>query len=538
MIDDPDKVFLLDGIRNGFNLVDDNAMPLEADCSNYASTTDSSVKLVVEEQILNEISNGNYVLTDKRPTLVSALGAIPKPNSNDVRLIHDCSRPIGTSLNDFATKDSVKYQTIEEAVNLSNVDCFYSKIDLKSAYRSVAIHPSNYSFTGLKWKFVDHDSFTYMYDTKLPFGARKSPAIFHRLTQAVRRMMARRGFYGIVVYLDDFLIVSSSFEQCRETMQVLIQLLRKLGFAINWKKVEDPNKIVTFLGIEFNSTNLSLSLPDNKVKDLKALLNEFSDRKRASKRQLQSLAGRLNWACHVVRGGRTYLRRVLDAMNRMKLPHHKAKLSDTFHKDILWWINCLDTFNGRNMFLKPTCSTPVYVDACNTGAGMAFGRDWAYINWVEDWPEIAPMHINFKEALTVVAAARRWGHLWHNSHIIILTDSECTKAMLNKGTTKNELVMDHIRELFWLSVKFNFEFECVHIRGVDNTLSDAISRLHEKGRFLQLEAILMDYCLDPLHPLALRLHMSTKAIHTLLFQIIAWLQRKWSWIKKYLTIDP
>lgn len=50
----------------------------------------------------------------------------------------------------------------------------------------------------------------YLKDTKLPFGAKLSPGIFHRLTQAVRRMMARRGFNLLVVYLDDFLIISNS----------------------------------------------------------------------------------------------------------------------------------------------------------------------------------------------------------------------------------------------------------------------------------------------------------------------------------------
>ena len=85
-----------------------------------------------------------------------------------------------------------------------------AKIDLKSAYRSVHLHPSQYAFTGFKRMFKNNDHFTYLYDTALPFGSRKSPSIFHRLSQSVRRMMKRMG-YDIVVYLDDFLIVESSF---------------------------------------------------------------------------------------------------------------------------------------------------------------------------------------------------------------------------------------------------------------------------------------------------------------------------------------
>ena len=79
--------------------------------------------------------------------------------------------------------------------------------------------------TGFKWNFGD----VYLKDTKLPFGAKLSPGIFHRLTQAVKRMMARRGFNLLIVYLDDFLIISKSKEVCAQALNCLIQLLRKLG---------------------------------------------------------------------------------------------------------------------------------------------------------------------------------------------------------------------------------------------------------------------------------------------------------------------
>ena len=37
--------------------------------------------------------------------LISPLGAISKPAGVGVRLIHDCSRPVGNALNDHATLD-------------------------------------------------------------------------------------------------------------------------------------------------------------------------------------------------------------------------------------------------------------------------------------------------------------------------------------------------------------------------------------------------------------------------------------------------
>lgn len=104
-------------------------------------------------------------------------------------------------------RESFKFQTLDDAIKLPRPNYFMAKIDLRHAYRSVPIHKSNYSATGLQWQFSGQPDPTYFYDTQLPFGAKSSPEIFHRLTQSVWRMMARRGFETDVVYLDDFLVI-------------------------------------------------------------------------------------------------------------------------------------------------------------------------------------------------------------------------------------------------------------------------------------------------------------------------------------------
>ena len=50
-----------------------------------------------------------------------------------------------------------------------------------------------------------------------------------------------------------------------------------------------------------------MSLLASKLVDLQVLISQFRTRVRASKRQLQQLAGKLNWACQVVYGGCTFL---------------------------------------------------------------------------------------------------------------------------------------------------------------------------------------------------------------------------------------
>ena len=186
----------------------------------------------------------NYVIVQDKPTIVSAISAVPKPESDDICIIHDCSMPKSKGFNSYAESEYFKFQTLEDALKLVGPGYFLAEIDLKSAYRSVQIQPSNYAGTELKWKFKDDKvKFTYFVDTRLMFGGKKVPEIFDCLTQAVCHIMARKGFSAIVVYLDDFLVIGESELACRAAFEILLSLLSNLGFEITGRKLFSPPNI-------------------------------------------------------------------------------------------------------------------------------------------------------------------------------------------------------------------------------------------------------------------------------------------------------
>ena len=112
----------------------------------------------------------------------------------------------------------------------------------------------------------------FLYDKRLPFGAQTSPMIFHCLTESVCRMMAQRGF-TVLAYLDDFLIIEPSQQQCQIALDILINLLQSLGFTINWSKVVQPSQSLCFLEVDINKVNRELCLPSDRVSELLELLN-------------------------------------------------------------------------------------------------------------------------------------------------------------------------------------------------------------------------------------------------------------------------
>ena len=529
---DKDETFLIDNIKNGFKIVDLDAHIIPAEMNNYKSTT--LKKDAVEKQIKTEISEGRYQITSEKPTLISALGAIEKPDGG-IRLIHDCSRPMGLGLNEYATQNfKIKYQTVKEACDLLKPGGYMAKVDLKSAYRSVSLHPSQLQYTGLKWTFSGDKQPTYLVDTRLPFGARLSPGHFNRLTQAVCRMMKRRG-YKVISYLDDFWLTDTTEEGCKNALQTLISLLRELGFSIAWDKVEGPSQSIKFLGIMISSTSMSLSLPADKVKEYSLLLESFTTRSRASYRQLQQLAGKLSWASHVVKGGRIYLQRVLDLMRPLQHPNHKVRLSEEFMADIKWWLSLLQVCNLTH-WIKPTQTTLVSTDACQTGAGLVCDNDWAYVDWQHDLPNMTSKHINVKETMAVMCAVYRWAPTWAGHRIIIQTDNITARAAINKGKCKDKQMMDHIRKVFWLSVIYGFTLECVHIPGIINVHADCVSRLRTKGHFKFWFSLLAGGRPYTIYDLMFWLATHTSVITSsyLLSQamhLVPWLQ---SWTKKWL----
>jgi hypothetical protein len=244
-------------------------------------------------------------------------------------------------MNDYSGPVSVKFQTLTDACKLAKPGYYCAKVDLQSAYRSICIHPDDYAVTGLKWTFAGDKEPTYLFDSRLPFGSNVGPSIFHRLLQAVRRCMARRGMPSMVAYIDDFFLCAATKEECNDMLLSLIQLLRELGFNISWKKVVGPSQRITFLGVDIDTRDSTLSLGEEKLRVLEQRLAFFKGKRRASKQQLQSLAGSLNWACQAVRGGRFFLRWILDAIKPLRQQRHKTRLTAEFFADLSWWLSFL-----------------------------------------------------------------------------------------------------------------------------------------------------------------------------------------------------
>ena len=73
-----------------------------------------------------------------------------------------------------------------------------------------------------------------------------------------------------------FLLLGDSYRKCVINVSQTVSLLEHLGFIINnYKSVLIPNNTVVYLGFEFNSIDLAISVPNDKCNKSIQLLQDF-----------------------------------------------------------------------------------------------------------------------------------------------------------------------------------------------------------------------------------------------------------------------
>ena len=377
---------------------------------------------------------------------------------------------------------------------------YMATVDISAAYRSVSVHPDHWKYQGVSWVLDGQQ--VYMQDTRVCFGLKNAPFLYSHISNFVVRCMYRRGYMRIVNYLDDFIVLGDSFKACQEAQGVLIHLLISLGFYISWKKCTSPSSFTRYLGIDFDSTTMTISLPTDKMEKLHKELEFYDGRRRATKRQLQRLCGILSQCGKVVKGSRTFSRRVIDLLKNLSDGNPRVNLTEGFRKDLIWWKEFSQIFNGTICCISYNFGQgpELFTDASQMGYGIVCQEDWqaGWFNrdtspsWVSGlnnshlhWKNIGcdTSNINVLELILIHMALERLGMEWSNVHVICRTDNTQVMQCINKGISSNTDAMGLLRDIFWLCVCYNIHLTARHIKGVDNIIADGLSRLHSPTSF-------------------------------------------------------
>lgn len=346
-------------------------------------------------------------------------------------------------LNIFIKKEHFKIEDIRTAINLLNRGDWMCKLDIKDAYLLIPIASEHKKYL----RFIyQHQLYQF---TALPFGLTSAPYIFTKVMKPLINWLRKLGII-LVVYLDDFFIIGRSKSECSEHTIIVARLLIYLGFILNWEKsVLEPRRVCTFLGMNINSVNMTIELPEEKREKIKAMIEKLLESRKIRIKDLEKCIGVLVAACPAIAYSWLYYKN-LECLKRQALTLNRGNtrswisLSGEAREELGWWISQILTANNK---IRPsTFDLEIFTDASSTGWGAYNGRCSAHGIWNASEREL---HINALEIKAATLGLKCFAKSLYNKQILLRVDNVTALAYINKmGGTKFESLNNLAKELW------------------------------------------------------------------------------------------
>ena len=303
---------------------------------------------------------------------------------------------------------------------------------------------------------------------------------------------------------------------CKAHLEKFLSLCDDIGVPTAPDKTTEPATNTVFLGIELDTIQQSAKLPLDKFRDYSATIHAILDHDKVQRKTLESIVGKLSFAASVV-PARPFLQRLIDLVYTVKKPYYQIRITKQVKQDLLTWLEFLSEYNGITFFRygRSIDSTTIHLvsDACKYGFGGCYGRKWIQGHYPNDWQQY---HITILELFPIYLLTSLFGHLMANSTIVYHCDNQAMTDILNKQSSKNQLVMGLVHPLVLTLIKHNIMLMSQHIPGKNNILADRISR------FQVTPALLTHYNMEK-QPTAVPAHLLPGR-----FTITCWqCRRKW-----------
>lgn len=398
------------------------------------------------------------------------------------RVIHDLTHPEGRNVNSFMESPYFQLPTAVEFAKRLSRGAFIWKGDIDKAFRNVRVHKRDWPQLAF---FIDGVLYV---DTRMPFGHVLSPYYFVNIVgRPILYVAIRRGaslLGALASYVDDFFGGCSTYDDALEQMQLWLQVCADLKVPVSKAKTFLPARIVEILGLIIDTENMSISVDPERIQDILNEMSHIEGRKAVKKRELERLAGKMVFVCSVVPGGRTFMREILDTMNRLRSKSHWAHLSSGFRADLAWWRRFAQAWNGVEA-IPPPVSVPwrwltsdasgehgIGVFCCGAALHVPLRLESVTANDSEKELIIAETELIAAVVLVALCAA-----LFAGEHLLLGIDNQVAISWIDSGTASRPRAMRALRVLWRIQATFRVHVSTRYIRTDQNILADAASRL-------------------------------------------------------------
>jgi hypothetical protein len=352
------------------------------------------------------------------------------------------------ALNAMTSKDQFPIPVVDELVDELHGARFFTKLDLRSGYHQVCMHPDDIEKMAFR---TLHGHFEFLV---MPFGLSNAPATFQALMNDV---LSPYLCCFVLVFFDGILIYSSSWVEHLQHVAIIFNELRAHRHHLKRSKCSFGTTSIAYLGHVISVEGVAMDA--DKVAAVAAWPTPQSSR---ALRGFLGLAG--------------YYRKYIWDFGLIAAPLTRLLRRDAFS----WDEEATTAFAAlkRALTMGPVLQMPdfdmpfvVDCDASGMGFGTVLRQGEGPLAFFSR-PFAARHHklaAYERELIGLVQAVRHWRpYLWGRS-FRVRTDHYSLKFLLDQR-------LSTIPQHQWISKLFGFDFTVEYRPGRLNTVADALSR--------------------------------------------------------------
>jgi hypothetical protein len=420
---------------------------------------------VVKKEILKWLDAGIiYPIADSK--WVSPIHVVPKKAGFTVEL-NDQGEQVVTrpstgwrvcidyrKLNTATQKDHFPLPFIDQILEKLAGNKYYCFLDGYSGYNQVAVFPDDQEKT----------TFTSPYGTfafrRMPFGLCNAPATFQRCMMSIFSDMIDE---CVEVFMDDFSIYGSSFDQCLLHLENVLKRCKETGLVLSWEKSHFMVQKGIVLGHVVSEQGLEVD---------KAKIDSISKLPLPTNvKQIRSFLGHAGFYRRFIKNFSKISRPLCDLLAKESSFSFDSKCAEAFQ-------TLKEALISAPVLQAPDWALPfeLMCDASDYAVGAVLGQR------VEGRPHVLhyasktltePQQnytVTEKELLAVVFALEKFRSYLLGSKVVIFTDHAAVKHLIAKKDSKPRLIR-------WILLLQEFDLEIREKKGVENVVADHLSRL-------------------------------------------------------------